>query len=387
VEGSRRPGWHRLGPAERCSHLASALGIERDEVERAVRDGGIPLEVADRLVEDVVGTFGLPFAIAPNFRIDGRDVLVPMAVEEPSVVAAAANAARLVREGGGFVTACDPPVMACQVQVFADDLATAKARILAARDALVQAAREADPGLAAAGGGPVGIEVRTVDADDPNESFLVVHVLVDVRDAMGANAVNTVGEALAPRLAALAGGRTGLRILTNLADRRLARVEARVPLAALRMEGFEPAQVRDGIVAASRFAELDPYRAVTHNKGIMNGTDAVVVATGNDWRAVEAGAHAYAARDGRYRPLCTWRRDGDDLAGRLEMPLAVGTIGGATRVHPGARLALRVAGADTSTRLAAVAASVGMANNLAALRALATEGIQKGHMRLHGRSR
>jgi hydroxymethylglutaryl-CoA reductase len=277
--------------------------------------------------------------------------------------------------------------MACQIQVFAADLAAAKARILAAGDALVLAAREADPGLAAAGGGPVGIEVRTVDGDDPSESFLVVHVLVDVRDAMGANAVNTVGEALAPRLASLAGGKTGLRILTNLADRRLARVEARVPLAGLRMEGFEPAQVRDGIVAASRFAELDPYRAVTHNKGIMNGTDAVVVATGNDWRAVEAGAHAYAARDGHYRPLCKWRRDGDDLAGRLEMPLAVGTIGGATRVHPGARLALRVAGADTSTRLAAVAASAGMANNLAALRALATEGIQKGHMRLHGRSR
>jgi len=382
---SRLPGWHRRTRAERLSDLARCLHLPVEELRATLDTGGLSPDLADRLVENVVGTYALPFAVATNFRIDGRDVFVPMVVEEPSVVAAASHAARLVREGGGFSVEADPPRMIGQVQVFAEDPERAAERILEARASLLELAAKADPALAAAGGGPVDLEVRVLN--DAPAPFLVVHLIVDVRDAMGANAVNTMAESLAPELARLAHGRVGLRILSNLADRRLVRVSARVPLQALRAEGFAPEEVRDGIVSASQFAEADPYRAATHNKGILNGTDAVVIATGNDWRAVEAGAHAYAARDGRYRPLCVWSRQGQDLAGRLEMPLAVGTVGGAVRVHPGARLALRILNARGASDVQAAAAAAGMANNLAALRALATEGIQKGHMRLHRRSR
>jgi len=384
---SRRPGWHRLTPAQRREALARDLGIPLEELEAALDRGGLSLEAADRMVENVVGTLGLPFAVAPNFRIDGRDVLVPMVVEEASVVAAAAHAARMVREGGGFVTRADAPVTIGQIQIHCPDPEEAARTVLSMREEVLMLARSQDPTLVALGGGPVDLEVRPFPAEHPEEAFLVVHLLVDTRDAMGANAVNTMNEAVAPLLAARVGGRPGLRILSNLADRRKVRVEAQVPLRALSAMGFAPEEVRDGIVAASRFAERDPYRAATHNKGIMNGTDAVVLATGNDWRAVEAGAHAYAARSGRYAPLCTWRREGEDLAGVLEMPVQVGLVGGATRVHPAARLALRILGVQSAMELAAVAAAAGMANNLSALRALATEGIQAGHMRLHRRSR
>lgn len=387
ADGSRIPGWYKVSRKERIARIAERLGLAVEEVAAAVEGGGLSPDDADRLVEDVLGTYGLPFAVAPNFQINGRDVLVPMVIEEPSVVAAAANAARMVRDGGGFRVQTDPPHMVCQVQVFASDREAATTRILAAKADLLARAAGVDPVLARLGGGPVDLEVRAIDGGPEGDGFLVVHLVVDVRDAMGANTVNTMGEAIAPEIERLAGAGTGLRILSNLADRRKVRVEATVPLRSLRMEGFEAAQVRDGIVSASRFAELDPYRAATHNKGVMNGTDAVILATGNDWRAVEAGAHAYAALGGRYRPLCTWRRQGEDLAGSLEMPMAVGIVGGATRVHPGARLALRVMGARGAADLASVAAAAGMANNLAALKALATEGIQKGHMRLHARSR
>ena len=368
---------------ERLRLVADWIGMDLDEVKATVSQGGLLPAAADALVEDVIGTYGLPFAIAPNFLVNGRDVLVPMVVEEPSVVAAAANAAKMVREGGGFLAECDEPLMACQIQVSCQDIHLAAERILRARQDLLGRAAEVDKKLLELGGGPREIEVRRFD----EHNFLVVHLFVDVRDAMGANTVNTMGEAIAPLLAKLTGGQIGLRILTNLADRRLVRVRARVPKAALAMDGFSPEEVRDGVQAASLFAEVDPYRAATHNKGIMNGLDAVVIATGNDWRAVEAGAHAYAARDGHYRPLCTWRVDGEDLSGYLEMPLAVGMVGGATRVHPGARLAIRVLGAKSAKDVAMAAACAGVANNLAALRALATEGIQRGHMRLHERSR
>ncbi len=384
---SRIPGWHRLTRTERAAALAERLGIDQDDMLAAIEHGGLSPEAADRLVEDVIGTFALPFAVAPNFLINGRDVLMPMVVEEPSVVAAAANAARMVREGGGFEAQVDDPLMVCQVQVFAPDLDRARERILGAKATLLEKAREVDARLVSLGGGPVDVEVRTLRGADTAEAFLVVHLIVDVRDAMGANVVNTMGESIAPVLEALTGGTVGLRILTNLADRRLVRVAAFVPASALELPGFPGEQVRDGIVSASRFAELDPYRAATHNKGVMNGTDAVVIATGNDWRAIEAGAHAFAARGGHYAPLCTWRASGDGLVGNLTMPMAVGTVGGATRVHPGARLALAVMGARGAADLAAAAASAGMANNLAALRALSTEGIQRGHMRLHERSR
>lgn len=384
---SRIPGWHRLSRLERVRFLADRLACDPTDVMGAVEHGGLAPDAAEQLVEDVIGTYALPYAIAPNFRINDRDVLVPMVVEEASVVAASSNAARMIREGGGFRVRVDDPLMICQVQVFARDLEQARDRILAARSSLLEKAASVDPTLSAIGGGPVDIEVRIVRGTDPDDAFLVVHVVADVRDAMGANAVNSMGEAVAPDLESITGGRTGLRILTNLADRRLVHVAASVPVAVLQMPGYSGEQVCDGIVSASRFAELDPYRAATHNKGVMNGTDAVIIATGNDWRAVEAGAHAFAVRDGRYGPLCIWRRVGKNLEGRLTMPMAVGTVGGATRVHPGARLALQVMEAKGASDVAAVAAAAGMANNLAALRALSTEGIQRGHMRLHARSR
>lgn len=381
---TRLPGWHKLNPGARVARLAQWLGVSVKEVEAALQGGGLGPDQADRLVENVVGTYSLPFAVAANFTIDGEDRLIPMVTEEPSVVAAASNAARMAREGGGFRTEVDDPRMIGQIQVHARDLDRARQAIESAEERLLSAAAEGDPELVRQGGGPVGLEVRTVGDD----GFLVVHLVVDVRDAMGANAVNAMSEAVAPILEELTGGRTGLCILSNLADRRLVRVEVDIPARALAMEDFPGDAVLDGLVSASRFAEVDPYRAATHNKGIMNGVDAVLLATGNDFRAVEAGAHAWAGRSRGYGPLCVWTRtETGSLAGRLELPMAVGLVGGATRVHPAARLALDLLDARTSADLATAAATAGMASNLAALRALSTEGIMKGHMRLHARSR
>jgi hydroxymethylglutaryl-CoA reductase len=379
---SRIPAFYQLPLAERREVIARLAGLAPDEL--AALDGGLDAATADHMVENVIGTYALPLGVALNFVVNGRDVLVPMCVEEPSVIAAASNAARMVREGGGFVAEADAPVMIAQVQlVDVPDVAAATARIEAAAAAIGAMADATQPELCARGGGYRGLSVRSV------EELLVVHLHVDCRDAMGANMVNTMAEAVAPRLAELSSGRAHLRILSNLADRRTVRVRARVPLAALAAAG-EGAAVRDGIVLASRFAEIDPYRAATHNKGIMNGVDPVVIATGNDWRGVEAGAHAFAARDGQYRPLAVWRATGAgpdaDLEGRLELPLALGTVGGTLRAHPGARLALKLVGAHGATELAMVAAAAGLASNLAALRALATDGIQRGHMTLHARS-
>ena len=305
-----------------------------------------------------------------------------MVVEEPSVVAAASNAARMIREGGGFEAEADAPVMIAQVQL--DDVpdgAAAIERVLRHEGELCALGDAQVPNLVRRGGGMRGLLPR-----DLGDGMFVVHLFVDCRDAMGANLVNTVAEGVAPRILELCGGSIGLRILSNLCDQRKVRVRCRVPAATLAGNGFSGAEVRDGIVRASRFAERDPYRATTHNKGLMNGLDAVVIATGNDWRAVESGAHAYAARNGRYEPLCVWRKDGEDLRGELELPLSLGTVGGPSRVHDGARMGLRIVSVGSATELAMVAASVGMASNLAALRALASEGIQRGHMALHARS-
>ncbi len=385
--GCRLRGLHALAPAARREAVATARGLSLAELA-ALADGGLSLEAADRLVENVLGRYGLPFAVAPNFLVNGRARIVPLVIEEPSVVAAAANAARMALAGGGFHVEVDPAEMICQVQLHHPAPEEAAARIRAAEPELLGVAAAQDPALARVGGGPLGLELRCFGPEAPGEDgFVVVHLRVDVRDAMGANAVNTMGEALLPRLLALCGGRPGLRILTNLADRRLVRGRVRVPPAALALGGLAGEAVRDAIVSASRFAERDPYRAATHNKGIMNGVDALLVATGNDWRAVEAGAHAYAAtRPGGYGPLCTWRAEDGWLVGRLEMPMAVGVVGGASRVHPGARLALALLGITRAAELAGVAGAVGLASNLAALRALSTEGIQRGHMRLHGRA-
>ncbi len=378
---SRWPGFYKLSIEERRKVAADTLGIHPDELGAAL-EGGLLSEQADKIIENVVGTFSLPFALALNVKVNGTDYIVPMVVEEPSVVAAASNAARMIREGGGFEAEADAPVMTAQVQL--DDVPDAaracdllrkhQGELCALGDAQV-------PNLVRRGGGMRGIEPR-----DLGDGMLVVHLYVDCRDAMGANLVNTVAEGLAERIVELCGGTLGLRILSNLCDQRRVRVRCRVPAAALAGNGFSGAEVRDGIVRASRFAERDPYRATTHNKGFMNGLDAVVIATGNDWRAVESGAHAYAARNGRYEPLCVWKRQGEDLAGELELPLSLGTVGGPSRVHDGARMGLRIVSVGSATELAMVAASIGMASNLAALRALATEGIQRGHMALHARS-
>jgi len=383
MTNSRLPGFYKLSVEDRRRVAAEALGIEVSELNKALGGGGMDCATADKSVENVIGLYALPFAVGLNLQINGRDYLAPMVVEEPSVVAAASNAARIVRLGGGFQAETDAPIMISQIQL--DDVRdadAARAAILAERATILAEADASVPGLVARGGGARDLEVR-----DLGDGMVVVHVLVDCRDAMGANLVNTIAEEVAPRLAHLAGGRVGLRILSNLADKRCVRVRASIPVDALSFEGRSGASVRDGIVRASRFAEKDPYRAATHNKGVMNGIDAVVIATGNDWRAVEAGAHAYAARNGRYEPLCTWRV-GDDgsLVGELAMPLSLGIVGGPIRIHGGARLGLEMTGVESASELAMLVGCVGMASNLAALRALATDGIQRGHMLLHART-
>jgi hydroxymethylglutaryl-CoA reductase len=372
---SRLPGFYRLGIAERRRRVLEACGIAESRFA-AIDPGALSLDAADGMIENVLGTYALPFAVAVNFCIDNEDALVPMAIEEPSVVAAASNAARMARPAG-FTTVATPPVMIGQIQITdVDDVEAGAAAIRELSASLLDDARQLVPRLAGRGGGPVGLDVRVLAKDGPDGGVLVVHLHVDCRDAMGANLVNTLCEALAERIARIAGGKPGLRILSNLTDGRTITVRCRVE---------ESAEVRAAIAAASRFAELDPYRAATHNKGIMNGVDAVLVATGQDWRAVEAGAHAYASRTGVYRPLAVWREAGDALEGELVMPLAVGTVGGALHTHPSARLALELAGVHHADRLAALAGAAGLATNLAALRALATEGIQRGHMALHAR--
>ena len=378
--GSRLPGFYKLSVEERRELLRHRADLSVQDLE-TLDGGGLDTAAADRIVENVVGIYALPLGVGLNFLVNGHDVLVPMAVEEPSVIAAASNAARMVREGGGFVAEADEPVMTAQIEIVdVADPETSVARLEAAADELIALAHATLPRLVDRGGGAREIEVRA------HPRRVVVHVHVDCRNAMGANMVNTVAEALAARVAELAGGRSGLRILTNLCDRRCVRVKARVPQSALGTAELDGAAVRDGIVAASLFAEDDPYRAATHNKGIMNGVDAVVIATGNDWRGVEAGAHAFAAQSGRYRPLATWRAEEGDLVGALEMPMALGTVGGTLQVHAGARLAQKLLGAADASTLGMVVACAGLASNLAALRALAGEGIQRGHMALHRRA-
>jgi len=338
------------------------------------------------MVENVVGVFGLPFAVAANFRINDRDYLIPMTVEESSVVAAAGHVAKLVREHGRITASSTEPVMIGQTQIVdLPDPETARRRVLEMRDRILAIANEQDPVLRDLGGGARDVEARLLDTR--RGPMLVVHLLVDVRDAMGANAVNTMCEALALYLEGLTGGKVLLRIVSNLADRRLARARIEVAPEAFDERDWKGSVVAEGVVKACAFAEADPWRAATHNKGIMNGIDALVVATGNDWRAIEAGAHAYAARDGRYKPLSRWDLTPEGrLVGEIELPMALGTVGGATKVHPVARLALRILGVASARELAEVAAAVGLVQNLAALRSLAAEGIQRGHMTLHARN-
>jgi len=378
---SRVPGFFKLSIAERLEYVRKACGLTPQEVELLSKVGNLTLETADRMVENAVGTMSYPLSIAVNFLVDGQDRLIPMVIEEPSVVAAASNAARIMRSKGGITTEATEPIMIGQVQLLdAKDPEASKRVILAHSEEILKLANDQDPFLTKLGGGAKGLEVRVLDS--PTGRMVVTHLLVDVRDAMGANAVNTMCEAVAPLIERLTGGRVSLRIISNLADRRLARARVVVPKEELGGE-----EGVNAIVEAWSFAAADPYRAATHNKGIMNGVIAVALATGQDHRALEAGAHAYAARTGRYLPLSTWQRNQDgDLLGTLEMPMAVGLVGGATKVHPVAQLSVKILGVRTATELGRVLVAVGLAQNFAALRALTKEGIQLGHMRLHARN-
>lgn len=378
--------FYNLSLEERRQWVAREAGLDLAEVEILSGIHGLSPEQAEHMIENVIGIFGMPLGIARHFQVNGRDVLVPMVIEEPSVVASASFMAKLARAGGGFSATTSAPEMIGQMQILdLADAPTARIKLLEHRAELLEAASAVDPVLQKLGGGARDLQVRQLEHPALG-AYLVLHLVYDVRDAMGANAVNTAMEHLAPRVEHITGGRVHLRILTNLAERRLARARCTLPLEALAFNSYTGEQVRDGIIAAWAFADSDPYRAATHNKGILNGVDAVVIATGNDWRAIEAGAHAYAARSGSYRPLSTWGKDHQgNLVGTLEMPMAVGIVGGATRVHPAARVALKLLGVHSAAELAEVIVSVGLAQNLAALRALATEGIQRGHMSLHAR--
>jgi hydroxymethylglutaryl-CoA reductase len=375
---SRIPGFYRQRIENRLRTMLET-GLLSDGSIRHLRDGGeLTLDVADRMSENVIAVHGLPLSVALNFRVNSSDVLVPMAVEEPSVVAAASNAARQVRMTGGFFGEATAPIMTTQVQF--DDVpnpSEAKAKVEAERELIFKIADEAIPGMVKRGGGCRDMDVRVLDEE---HGVLVVHLYVDVGDAMGANVVDAVAEAVAPRVHELTGGTVGLRILSNLPLRRRVKVWCDVSVDAL-----GGPELADGLVKASRFAELDPFRAVTHNKGVMNGIDAVALAMGQDWRSIEAGAHAFAALGGQYKPLVVWRRTESGIRGELDMPMAVGTVGGSTRVHRGVRAAFELMGVSNAGELAIVMGAAGMASNLAALRALAGEGIQRGHMRLHSR--
>ena len=378
---SRIGGFHKFSIARRVEAVAAFAGLDSAEQAHLLDTGNLPAELADHLIENLIGTMNIPVGIATNMRIDGVDRLIPMATEESSVVAAVCNAARQCHDHGGFVTSMSGTQMIAQIQLTGvGDPEHARIRILERR-AEVQALCDAcDPVLVGLGGGFRDLEVRVIQTQ--GGTMVITHLVVDTRDAMGANAVNTMAETLAPRIAAWTGGRTNLRILSNLADRRLARARCTWRLADIGGEA-----VRDGMVSAYQFADADPYRAATHNKGIMNGISAVVLATGNDTRAVEAGAHAYAARRGHYGSLTRWEVTAEgDLAGSIELPMAVGLVGGATRLHPTARLGLKILGVQSAEALARTIAAVGLAQNFSALKALATTGIQKGHMALHAQN-
>jgi len=382
IQSSRISGFHNLSMTERRDKVIEVAGLSREVADHLANTGNLEAGVANSMIENTIGTMNIPLGVATNMIVDQREVLIPMATEEPSVVAAVCNAARQCRDSGGFITSMSGSMMIAQVQLIdVPNPEFARLHILEKKSQIKEVCDETDPVLLKHGGGFRDIEVRVLE-DRHQGAMVITHLIVDTRDAMGANAVNTMAEAVAPMIAQWTGGRTYLRILSNLADRRLARARATWTLDAIGGES-----VRDGILLAYDFADIDPYRAATHNKGIMNGVSAVVLATGNDTRAVEAGAHAYAARTGRYRSLTQWEMDHNgNLTGMIEMPMAVGLVGGATKSHPTARISLDIMGIDSAEHLARTVAAVGLAQNFSALKALATTGIQKGHMALHAKN-
>jgi len=374
-------GFYKLDPRERLKFVSEFAGLSDEEVALLQNTGALPLDLADRMIENVVGAIPIPLGIGVNFLINKRDYLIPMAIEEPSVVAAASYAAKMVRDGGGFYTSSTPPIMIGQIQaVDVKNHYAAKMRVLQAKEEILKKANDQDPVLVSFGGGAKDLDAKIIHTTQG--PMLITELHVDCRDAMGANAVNTMAEAVAPMIERITGGHVYLRIISNLATKRLARAWCVVPKEAVGGE-----EVVDGIVNAYAFAAADPYRAATHNKGILNGIIAVIIATCNDHRAIEAGAHAYAAKNGRYTSLSTWEKnENGDLVGSIELPMAVGLIGGAVRTHPIARIALKILDVKTANAFAEVLAAVGLAQNLGALRALAHEGIQRGHMSLHARN-
>ena len=378
--------FYNMSVAERLDWLKDTQHLDDSSIRNLSGENGLKVEQADHMIENVIGVFSLPLGVAHNFMVNGKEVLIPMVLEEPSVVASASFMAKLARPSGGFFAETTAPEMIAQIQVLnLDNLHVAKQKILDAKQELLEKAGKVDPVLSKYGGGPRDIEVRLME-NTPIGPFLVVHLIFDVRDAMGANAVNTAAETLSPQIEALTGGKVHLRILSNLSDRRLARSRVTILKENLAFGDYGAEEVREGIIAAWAFAAVDPYRAATHNKGIMNAIDPILIATGNDWRAVEAGAHAYAARSGTYTSLTTWSKDEEgNLVGSIEMPMAVGIVGGATKVHPAAKAALQLMKIENAQQLAEIIVSAGLAQNLAALRALSTEGIQRGHMSLHAR--
>jgi len=381
TESADLQGFYKLSMEERRTILKKLTSLTDDEIRTLASTGGLPPDIADHMIENVVGGFTFPLGIATNFRINGRDYLVPMALEEPSVVAAASNAAKMARVKGGFTVTNTGPVMIGQIQVVnVPKPETAKSKLLARKSDILKKANDQDPMLVSLGGGAKDLNAKVLSTI--KGPMVITELMVNTGDAMGANAVNTMAEAVAPMVEEITGGRVLLRIISNLADRRLVRASAVFDKSAVGGE-----DVVDGIVLAYAFAEADPYRCATHNKGIMNGVVAVGIACGQDIRALEAGAHSYASRSGKYKPLTTWEKNKDgDLVGKLEMPMAVGLVGGAAKTHPTARADIKILGVKTATELAEVMGAVGLAQNFAALRALASEGIQRGHMKLHARN-
>jgi hydroxymethylglutaryl-CoA reductase len=381
LTSSEFAGFYKLTPEERLRFVGEFAHLNKTELGILAASSALKIDTANRMIENAVGVMPVPFGIAMNFLINGKDHLIPMAIEEPSVVAGASHAAKMARPKGGFLTSSTRPVMIGQIQVVGcADPEKARASILASAEEILRKANEQDPILVSKGGGAIALEAKVIQTIAG--PMVIAEILVDCGDAMGANAVNTMAEAIAPLVERIARGHVYLRILSNLADRRLARAHVTVA-----KEDLGGPEVVDGIINAYAFAAADPYRCATHNKGVMNGVTAVVLATGNDTRAIEAGAHAYASRSGRYSPLTHWRKDTNgDLVGEIELPMAVGLIGGATAVHPIAKIAVKILGVKSARELAEIIAAVGLCQNLAALRALAAEGIQHGHMRLHARN-
>ena len=390
MKTSRLPGFYKLTIQERIAKLAEIYDLSVSEVETLASQGALTLTQADKMIENAVGIYSLPIGLGLNFLINGKDYLVPMAIEEPSVVASASHIAKIVREAGGFTATSTERLMIAQIQVVGSpDWGAAAEALLDRKDELMAAADAVHPSMVARGGGCRDLEVRLLndEAGSPYSQMLVVHLIVDTCDAMGANTVNTMAEALAPVIEELTRGKVYLRILSNYTDQCVARARCVIPPALLATGGFSGEEVRDGVILAWEFADSDVYRAVTHNKGVMNGVDAVVIATGNDWRAIEAAAHAHAARDGRYRSMTTWSQDeAGNLVGELELPMPVGTVGGSIGLHPMAQIAHKFLRVKSAAELAEVIVVTGLAQNLGALKALVTHGIQKGHMALHARS-